>query len=104
MNSTLPVLLGGGGKDSAFYRSAIKSTWEENHLANMGIPPFTLTEAPPPDGIDFGRVPTSEFTRFCVAYGLSIPYGEGLEITLPGELPNKTLRVKGITVAGHYDD
>jgi len=103
-NSTLPILLGRGGKDSAFYRSAIKSTWGANQLGNMGIPPFELTEAPPPVGIDFGKVPPAELTRFAVAYGLSIPYGEGIEIARPGELPAQRLTVKGIFLAGDYDD
>jgi hypothetical protein len=40
-------------------------------------------EVPPPADIDLHRLPALAFGRFAIAYGLSIPFGEGPEIGLP---------------------
>lgn len=81
----LGVFLGGGGGNSPFYQKAVLSTYDDFNHANAGIPRYELAEIPQPDDLDMGNVPKSDGHRFHVAYGLSIPMGEGPEIKLPRE-------------------
>lgn len=81
----LVVFMGGGGCHSEFYCSAIASTYREFKHGNAGVPPYALTVVPRPEDMNLGAIPENDFHRFLIAYGLSIPYGEGAEVNLPRE-------------------
>jgi hypothetical protein len=52
---------------------------------NAGIPPYELTEVPKPSDLEMDGLNVAEFRRFAIAYGLSVPFGEGPEIGLPSQ-------------------
>ncbi len=81
----LKVFVGGGGSSSNFYQTAITDAYDRNTLRNFGVPPFELIEVPAPADLFMGSVAPSEYHRFLVAYGLSVPFGEGPEIRLPSQ-------------------
>ncbi len=81
----LIVFLGGGGASSNWYQRSILSTYHAFGHLNAGIPPYQLREVPKPSDLDMGSLEEEAFRRFAIAYGLSIPYGEGPEISLPSE-------------------
>jgi len=81
----LVVFMGGGGCHSEFYCDAVASTYQEFKHGNAGVPPYALTVVPKPDDMDLGAISEEDFHRFLIAYGLSIPYGEGAEVNLPRE-------------------
>jgi hypothetical protein len=83
--SPLPVFIGGGGAGSSWYQSVILSTHRDFHLWNAGIPPYMLAEVAIPSDVSMNGLKASGFGRFAVAYGLSVPYGEGPNIGLPSE-------------------
>ena len=47
----------------------------------------SLTEVPKPSDLEMKGLDDDEFRRFAIAYGLSVPYGEGPEIGLPSQFP-----------------
>jgi hypothetical protein len=53
-------------------------------------------------------IPDEEFRRFAIAYGLSVPYGEGPEIRLPGHFkkaePPPERKTKGIVAYSDSKD
>ncbi|WP_170578457.1 hypothetical protein [Ruegeria arenilitoris] len=101
----LKVFVGGGGSGSAFYQSAISMAYERNTLEFYGIPPFELIEVPAPPDLVMGSVPSSEYHRFLVAYGLSVPFGEGPEIRLPSQFERvKPAKVVSRSDLPDYDD
>jgi hypothetical protein len=52
-----------------------------------------------------GSVPESEFGRLAIAYGLSIPLGEGAEFLLPSQFQEMQVPVgKREVVATPYED
>lgn len=79
----LPIFVGGGGSRSEFYREAIEEAYGKRGLANYNVPPFKLGKVPKPSDLKMGGLDDSEFGRFAVSYGLSIPFGEGPDIGLP---------------------
>lgn len=81
----LDVFVGGGGSLSAWYRSAIESTYREFKHYNAGIPPYRLREVPKPADLFMRGLPDAEFRRFAISYGLSIPFGEAPEVKLPSQ-------------------
>jgi hypothetical protein len=81
----LVVFLGGGGAPSAWYRTAIGSTYHRFRHDNAGIPPYQLFEVPRPVDLSMRGLPDAEFRRFAIGYGLSIPYGEGPDVGLPSQ-------------------
>jgi hypothetical protein len=81
----LAVFLGGGGSRSEWYRIAIGSTYEKFGHANAGIPPYKLIEVPKPADLSMRGLHDTDFRRFAIAYGLSIPFGEGPEVGLPSQ-------------------
>ena len=87
----LVVFLGGGGAQSAWYRTAIDSTYHRFKHDRGGIPPYKLLEVPKPADLSMRGLPVAEFRRFAVSYGLSIPFGEGPEVGLPSQfaIPEK---------------
>lgn len=91
----LVVFTGGGGHRSEFYCDAIASTYEKFKHRNAGVPPYALTSVPKPIDLKLGGIPEEDFNRFLIAYGLSIPFGEGAEVHLPRDfedLPPQTGR------------
>ena len=81
----LPVFVGGGGAGSAWYRSTIEATHACFKQWNAGIPPYDLREVPVPQDLRLNGLKGSAFRRFAVAYGLSVPLGEGPDISLPSQ-------------------
>jgi hypothetical protein len=81
----LIIFVGGGGSRSRWYKETIESTHREFNHKSIHIPPYKLTAVPKPKGLDMGRIGADAFDRFAVAYGLSIPFGEGPDIGLPSQ-------------------
>ena len=52
---------------------------------NAGVPPYELSEVGTPSDVKMNGLTAAEFGRFAVAYGLSVPSGEGPDIGLPSE-------------------
>lgn len=101
----VPVFLGGGGRDLAFFDEAVFGTYRAHKLDRAGIPKFTAKVVPRPEDFDLGDVPAEEFHRFAVAYGLSIDHGAAPELLLPKDIPPmKKPPVKTTVLAGHYED
>jgi hypothetical protein len=95
----LVVFLGGGGAASAWYRSAIGSTYSRFRHDNALIPPYKLLEVPKPADLSMRGLPDVEFRRFAISYGLSIPFGEGPDTGLPSQFA-KPERPKSWTPPG----
>ena len=87
----LRVFLGGGGSRSGWYRDIIDRTWGEFQQANLGIPKYRLAPLPIPNDLKMTDAQKSRFGRLAVAYGLSVPAGEGPDFLGPhlfhGPLP-----------------
>jgi hypothetical protein len=81
----LLVFVGGGGAGSKWYQKTILSTYEDFGHVNCGIPPYELTEVPKPSDPEMNGFGPPDFRRFAIAYGLSVPYGEGPDIGLPSQ-------------------
>lgn len=80
----LIVFLGGYGAHDHWYQSAIRATYLEFKHKNAGIPPYALQNVPTPADLDLTDI--GDFTRHAIAYGLSVPFGEGPEIKLPSQI------------------
>src|SRR5690606_24408434 len=93
----LIIFVGGGGAVAKWYQHWILATYEDFQHANAGIPPYELTEVPKPTDLDLVGLSDSDFRRFAIAYGLSVPYGEGAEVSLPSQItaPQKQKPVGG---------
>lgn len=104
----LNVFVGGGGSGSPFYQMSISNGYERNTLRNYGIPPFDLIEVPFPADLLMGSVKTRDYHRFLIAYGLSVPYGEGPDIGLPSQIdpatPRAPIRTTGMPDYGDHKD
>lgn len=81
----LLVFVGGGGANSKWYQDAILSTHADFGHLNAGVPPYELSEVGTPSDVKMNGLTAAEFGRFAVAYGLSVPSGEGPDIGLPSE-------------------
>lgn len=81
--SPLVFFLGGYGANSGWYQRSISATYKDFGHKNAGVPPYKLVQVPPASDLDMAGLPKSEFIRFAIAYGLSIPFGEGPDIALP---------------------
>jgi hypothetical protein len=86
--SPLVVFMGGGGCRSDFYCDAIASTYVSFNHHKADIPPYALTLVPKPRDVNLGDIDESVFHRFLIAYGLSVPFGEGADINLPKSIPD----------------
>jgi hypothetical protein len=80
----LVIFIGGGGSESPWYQARIGATYDDFNHHQAGIPPYKLVGIPKPSDLDMHGIPDDEFRRFAIAYGLSVPFGEGPEIRLPG--------------------
>ena len=79
----LLIFIGGGGGGSTWYRNAIAYLYHEHDLLKAGIPPFELLEIPKPEKLNLNGLREKDFHRFAIAYGLSVPYGEGPDYAGP---------------------
>jgi hypothetical protein len=81
----LVIFIGGGGSRLNWYQSTIKSTYADFQHNRAGIPPYSLAAVPKPKDLEMRGIGDEAFGRFSIAYGLSIPYGEGPDIGLPSQ-------------------
>ncbi len=77
------VFIGGGGMNSGFYQSALEGAYSARTLHHFGIPPLELAEVPSPPSLDLRSIVPKDYHRFLIAFGLSVPFGEGPEFRLP---------------------
>ena len=85
----LDFFVGGYGASDAWYITTMESTYHISNLKNAGIPPYRMVKVSAPSDLDMSQSVGKEFGRFAIAYGLSIPNGEGPEITLPSKIEPK---------------
>ena len=81
----LTIFVGGGGALSKWYQQTLLSTYAAHRLDCVGIPPFQRAVVPKPINLKMGDAGDEAFHRFAVAYGLSVPFGEGPEVKLPSQ-------------------
>ncbi len=81
----LPVFVGGGGAHAKWYRASIESTHGDFGQINAGIPPYLLREVAKPNDLNMNDLGDTNFRRMAIAYGLSVPKGEGPDIELPSQ-------------------
>lgn len=84
----LIIFVGGGGSRFDWYQHRISATYKEFNHHQAGIPPYKLIEVPRPKDLEMGHIPDLEFRRLSIAYGLSVPLGEGPEVRLPSQFKN----------------
>lgn len=98
----LIVFLGGYGANNQWYRNSIKETYRDFGHNNAGIPPYALLNVTPPNDFYLGE---NEFSRFTIAYGLSVPYGEGPEVALPSvfDYPERPQQQRASGVVDYAD-
>ncbi|MGB7086286.1 MAG: hypothetical protein WBD47_12090, partial [Phormidesmis sp.] len=83
IGQNLKVFVGGGGGNTTFFPKTILATHGDFRQSNADIPPYALNQIPTPDDLAINGLDRKDFNRFAIAYGLSIPKGEGPEINLP---------------------
>lgn len=83
IGQNLKVFVGGGGGNTTFLPNTIHATHSDFQQSNADIPPYQLRQIPTPDDLAINGLDRKDFNRFAIAYGLSIPKGEGPEINLP---------------------
>ena len=99
----LIVFVGGGGNASPVYLHALDSAYHANGgLKNFGIPPFSLEEVPAPPDLMMQSADSSEYHRFLIAYGLSIPFGEGPDFEMPKNVKPAPRPQKRVTDVPDY--
>ena len=100
----LIVFIGGGGVGPEWYKNAINSTHEEFVHNSIKIPPYELRETPYPPDFKLNGVARKDYHRFTIAYGFSVPYGEGPDTSLPSNInPVEIQKVKNATVPNYLD-
>ncbi|MGI0479457.1 hypothetical protein ACN4EE_01570 [Geminocystis sp. CENA526] len=113
-NQNLTVFIGGGGQPSYYYQDTIKSTHIAFNQERFDIPPYKLKNVPYPGGgltetedFSMSGISPKYFHRFAIAYGLSIPDGEGAEIEGFPSLYKEKKRVESqpyMPEIGRYSD
>lgn len=83
IGQNVKVFVGGGGGNTTFFPSTIIATHSDFQHSSADIPPYQLRQIPTPDDLAINGLDQKDFNRFAIAYGLSIPRGEGPEINLP---------------------
>ena len=68
---------------SGFYQAALEGAYEARRMYQFGSPPLELTEVPSPADLDLQSIARTDYHRFLIAFGLSVPFGEGPEFRLP---------------------
>lgn len=96
----LQIFVGGGGAVSRWYQRSILSVHGDFQHINADIPPYELIEVPQPDDLGMNGLEDESFRRLAIAYGLSLPYGEGPEIGLPSQFApverHKPIKPRGV--------
>ena len=77
------IFIGGGGMNSGFYQLALEGAYSARKMHQFGSPPLKLAEVPSPPGLDLRSIAPKDYHRFLIAFGLSVPPGEGPEFRLP---------------------
>lgn len=80
----IQVFLGGGGSHSPIYRDVLVNTYEERRLKAMSLPPFEIVPIPLPQDLEFNGE-EFDFSRYCVAYGLSYPEAQFISYKRPDD-------------------
>ncbi len=100
----LPVFVGGGGAKSKWFQDAILCTHKDFGHFNIKVPPYHLVEVPVPKDLALNGLAADSFYRFAVAYGLSVPFGEGPEIRLPCDIRQiDPAEAKKVSVPNYLD-
>jgi hypothetical protein len=103
----LIVFLGGGGATSRWYAETIASTHEKFQHGMNGVPPYCLVEVPVPKDLAMRSLDNSQFKRFAISYGLSIPIEELSTIRLPSQFseppPMPDRKASGVSYADSKD-
>ncbi|MCY4226869.1 MAG: hypothetical protein OXF20_04080 [Gammaproteobacteria bacterium] len=103
-DNRLIVFIGGGGIGSEWYKNAIDCTHREFAHKSIKIPPYELRETPYPTDFKLNGVARKDYHRFAIAYGLSIPYGEGPDTALPSKMdPVEVQKPRNPTVPNYLD-
>ena len=68
-----------------WYQDTIEATHHNFRQEKAGIPPYQLRGVPRPNDLEMNGLMDSDFARFAIAYGLSVPFGEGPDIGLPSQ-------------------
>jgi hypothetical protein len=92
----LIIFMGGGGSRLHWYRSTISATHRDFHHQRAHIPRYELIAVPKPKDLDMGQIDAGTFDRFAVAYGLSIPFGEGPDLGLPSQFEDVPRPTPGV--------
>lgn len=102
---SLSAFLGGGGADVRWYKDWIGATYHDFKMNRAAIPQYTLKKVPQPADLRMNGVRDGDYGRFAVAYGLSVPYGEGPDIGLPSEFPvqDPPTPVKDPNIVDYHD-
>jgi hypothetical protein len=79
------IFLCGGGARILFYTHSIRATQRAFSQYRADLKPYQLKEifAPKDDELSMSDLSRSEFSRFNIAYGLSLPYSQMPKFTLP---------------------
>lgn len=94
--SFLPLFIGGGGAGSPWFRNVIRNTYGSRQHTSCGLPPYEEREMTAPKDfiLPSGRTCTN-YERYAIAYGLSIPPGEEVEINgLPKDAAKREPQVQ----------
>lgn len=90
LQKELNMFIGGGGGKLNFYTNSIMATYKVNQQEKFKIPPYYQKLIPIPKDLELNGLNETEFYRFAVAYGLSIPSWELPEVQLPSEMARFT--------------
>jgi hypothetical protein len=90
-----PIFICGGGSSSKWYVSAILRTHAANQHGNVGIPPYARAALSVPPDLHLNGLGREDYHRLLVAYGLSIPEGQGPEVIgFPKDNPRLARRTR----------
>jgi len=94
--SYLPLFIGGGGAGSPWFRSAIRNTYRNRKHRTCGLPPYEEREMSAPRNFIMPDGSTcTNYERYAIAYGLSIPPGEEVQINgLPKDAAERELQIQ----------
>ena len=69
-----------------WYQANIAHTYHDFGHHMLQIPPYELVRVPKPADLNMNGLDPNEYLRFVIAYGLSIPLGEGPDTNLPSKI------------------
>lgn len=100
----LIVFLGGGGATSRWYAETISSTHSRFQHDRNGVPHYGLVEVPVPKDLKMHGLDSTQFKRFAISYGLSIPIEELSAIRLPSQFSEPPPPPEWESSVGNYAD